>query len=194
VSGVIWIVLAVPVGVTALAYVLGAAVIAYLAARTAPGWLREHPGALGGPALRAITVASIVLLWPCWLLALGYVRWREHGRCPFGECALWGWRVPGADGARALISVYRCPHRPAQGLTKRIDPPRGEAADVRPWPGWYIGFLSALAATGVGALAAVPIPGNGFAVVCIAVAVMTVAPLDVLAEELLERCFTVSRS
>ena len=182
-----WIVLAAPIGAAALVYLLGAAVIAYLAACTAPGWLREHPGALGGPARRAVTVASIVLLWPFWLLALGHARWREHGRCPFGECALWGWRTPGTDGARALISVYRCPHRPAQRLTRQPDPPRGEAADVRPWPGWYSGFLSTFAATGVGALAAIPIPGNGFAAVCIAVTVTTAAPLDLLAEELLER-------
>ena len=189
-----WIVLAVPVGAAALVYLLGAAIIAYLTACTAPGWLREHPGALGGPARRAVSISSIVLLWPVWLLALGYVRCRERCRCPFGECALWGWRAPGMNGSRALISVYRCPHRPAQGLTRRIDPPRGEAADVRPWPGWYSGVLSTFAATGVGALAAIPIPRNGFAAVCIAVTVTTVAPLDLLAEELLERSATALRS
>jgi hypothetical protein len=194
VSRVTWIALAVPVGIAALIYLLGAAVIAFLTACTAPRWLREHPGALGGPARRAATVASIVLLWPCWLLALGYVRWREHGRCPFGECSLWGWRAPGADGARALISVYRCPHRRAKRLASRPDPPRGEAVDARPWPGWYSDCLATLAATGVGALAAIPIPGNGYAAVCIAVTVITVGPLDLLAEELLQRYATAMRS
>ena len=193
-SWVTWIVLAVPVGVAALIYLLGAAVIAYLTARTAPRWRREHPGALRGPARRAVTVAGIVLLWPCWLLALGYARWREHGRCPFGECALWGWRTPGTVGARALISVYRCPHRQAERSTSRPYPPQGESADVHPWPDWYSGFLSTLAATGVGALAAIPIPGNGYAAVCIAVAMITAVPLDLLAEELLRRYATVLRS
>jgi hypothetical protein len=187
VSRVTWIALAVPVGIAALIYLLGAAVIAYLTACTAPRWLREHPGALGAPARRAVTVASIVLLWPCWLLALGYVRWSEHGRCPFGECALWGWRTPGAPGAQALVSVYRCPHRPTRQPTRRPEPPEGEAADVPLWLDWYSSFLSTFAAIGVGALAAIPIPGNGSAAVWAAVTATTVVPLDLLAEELLQR-------
>ena len=187
-----WIALAVPVGIAALVYLLGA-VIAYLTACTAPQWLREHPGALGGPARRAVTVAGIVLLWPFWLLALGYARWREHGRCPFGECAPWGWRTPGTDGARALISVYRCPHRQAERSTSRRDPPQGESVDVRLWPDWYSACISTLAATGVGAFASIPIPGEGFVAVWIAVMAITAVPLELLAEELLQRCATALR-
>jgi hypothetical protein len=91
---VIWIALVVPAGTAVLLYLLGTAIMAYLTACTAPGWLRERPGALGGPARRAAIVVGIVLLWPFSLAAVGYARWREHGRCPFGECMLWGWRTP----------------------------------------------------------------------------------------------------
>lgn len=186
----------VAVGVTVSIYLIGVAWEAYRAVRVAPAWLREHPGSLGGAVRRPMTVAGLVLAWPLALLALAGVLWWERHRCPFGECALFGWRTPGTT-TRAPISVYRCPHHP----------PRLPAPGRRPCPAnrggqeddeshddddalvssWYPTFLGMIAASGVGALAGIPIPYPGYLVVSGVVAFASVEPLEVIFRELLAR-------
>lgn len=190
------IVLEVAAGATVSFYLLGVAWAAYRAMRIAPAWLREHPRALGGPLRRALTIAGRVLAWPLALLALGWVLWRARHRCPFGECAMIGWRTPGM-ATRAPIAVYRCPHHPPQqpargGLPREAAPKGREERGVRDGdgslaPSWYATFLGMLAAAGVGALAAIPIPGPGYLVVDAVVACASVEPLEAIFRELLAR-------
>lgn len=184
-------------GAAVLIYVLGVAWTAYRAARVAPAWLREHPRALGGPIRRAVTVAGLVLAWPLALLVLGCALWRQRNRCPFGECTAFGWHTPDMP-TRALIARYRCPHHPPQ-RSSRGGRPREAYHDSRDGrgvpdsdgtlaPPWYGALLGVLAAAGVGALAAVPIPSPGYLVVDAIVAFATTEPLEVLCRELLARC------
>lgn len=160
-------------------YLLGAGVLGYLFGPAARGWLRERPRAFGGPARRGLTVAALVAGWPLVAAALGWLRWRERRRCPFGECAWWGWRTPGSARVQALVSVYRCPHQRA--CTDR-------AVGRASWCAWCSIVPAALMASTLGALASVPVPGPGFLIVYAAVTLSTVFPLDVLAEEVLQRC------
>lgn len=192
----IGVLLAVAVDVAASLYLLGAGWAAYRAVRVTPAWLRKHPRSLGGPLRRALTVVGVVLLWPLAFFALGCVLWRERHRCPYGECALVGWRTPGT-ATHAPIAVYRCPHH------QQRQPPRGalpgeadrDGRNERGTqdghsalvPSWYPTVLGMIAAVGVGALAAIPIPDPGYLVVGGVVAFASVEPLEVIFRELLAR-------
>jgi hypothetical protein len=170
--------------VVAPLYLFGVMAMTYLTARRLPGWLREFPGALGGPVARALSIASLVLLWPFWLFALGCVQWRERRRCPWGECGGWDWRASRVPaGARALITVEQCPHQQA------VESPAACERTVKeaPWRDWFIGLSAALTATTLGALASLPVPGPGFVAVYLAVIATTAFPLTVLAEEFIDR-------
>lgn len=171
---------------TSMLYLIGAGVLGYLFAPAVHDWLRNHPGALGGPARRALTVTALVAGWPLLLAVLGYLWWRERHRCPFRECAMFGWRTPGTAQAQALITVYQCPHRRER---LQAGPPVLQQTTPQPsWTAWFSVVPASLAASTLGALASIPVPGPGFIAVYSAVALATIGPMDVLAEQALIRC------
>ena len=160
--------------------------LGYLFAPATRDWLRKHPGALGGPARRALTVTALVAGWPLLLAVLSGLWWHERRRCPFRECAMSGWRTPGTTQTQALFTVYRCPHQ-RERLCAR--PPAPQQAMRQPsWVAWFSVMLATPAANTLGALASIPVPGSGFTAVYAAVALATIGPMDVLAEQALIYC------
>jgi hypothetical protein len=172
--------------VAATVYVLGVVVTAWLVVCRLPGWLRERPGAFGGPRRRIATIPALVLGWPCCLLGLGIALWRERHRCPAGGCGAWGWPPCGrAQRATSPVSGYRCAHETARPGTESGAHGPAQARDTSSWRIVYDSLCAGLAATALGALASAPIPGQGFLFVWCAVTFSTLGPLHVLIEELL---------
>ena len=180
-------------------YGLGVVVVIHHAVRTLPDWLRKHPAALGGPALRILSATVIALLWPCCLLARGVMSSREPRRSDASRCTRDDCESGRASRARinALVMFDRCEHERARVSSGVPLERAAQAEEERPdvsWPVAYGSLCAGLSATTLGAFASLPIQGPGFLAVYLAVTLTTVFPLELLAEVLLTRIAAVPRA
>lgn len=175
---------AVTAAIASLLYVSGIVVMAREVREALNLWSHEHRSPPFGPVRRAASVILPAALWPCLLTAAGCVHWIRRNRCPFGECAQWGWATPGAEGrARAVLSAYRCPHR--QKRVTAVWSPDQPHSDIPRPSSCLSGFVAVCAASALGSVASIPIPNPGAGAVDIAIAVTTVLPLEILARQLI---------